>query len=410
MNENTLSSNLERIKNAVDDIRTAVNEPTGTIEAVADAVEGVIPTGNKEIVENGTNIDVAHYSTVSVDVPTGGGSADVSEFLKGVTLISFNGQNTEPEGLPSGTLYLPAINNAESMFASAGFYRNIQTSNNKAVSISSMYYNNKSVTQVDLSGITFVQYSQRAVFKNCTNLTRVDLNKDWTFYEPNDRHYIYDIFYNCTSLQHVPFDRFKFNNCMLDPQSSFYNVDPSKLDEESRNALLLMFANQTYTPTSFKSLDKFFNVSFDDNLFTGLSNYSTFTSAGWTLRKTFVKLVLSQGDNLPKNFSIKKDLTSEQLPVSGSLNAYGPYYTLDIYTDLDASGSGNIQITINPDDPSGYMEQTYLEVSYQDGVVQNYYSNGDLLYYQDLTDSLVVTLLDDDISISSVSGDLELYQ
>lgn len=35
----------------------------------------IIPAGNKSITENGTGIDVAQYSTVSVNVPTGGGSS-----------------------------------------------------------------------------------------------------------------------------------------------------------------------------------------------------------------------------------------------------------------------------------------------------------------------------------------------
>jgi len=41
MNENTLSANLERIKDAVDDIRTTVNKPTEAIEEVAEAVAGL---------------------------------------------------------------------------------------------------------------------------------------------------------------------------------------------------------------------------------------------------------------------------------------------------------------------------------------------------------------------------------
>lgn len=41
----------------------------------------IIPSGNKEIIANGTNIDVAAYSTVSVAVPTGGGSTPIIQSL-----------------------------------------------------------------------------------------------------------------------------------------------------------------------------------------------------------------------------------------------------------------------------------------------------------------------------------------
>lgn len=44
---------------------------TGIQTIAAIPSQYIIPSGNKEITANGTNIDVANYSTVSVDVPTG---------------------------------------------------------------------------------------------------------------------------------------------------------------------------------------------------------------------------------------------------------------------------------------------------------------------------------------------------
>ena len=72
MNNNTLSSNLERIKSATDDIRAAVGlDETNTIEEVATAVEEVIPSGDINISSNGT-VDVSAYENAIVNVSGGG--------------------------------------------------------------------------------------------------------------------------------------------------------------------------------------------------------------------------------------------------------------------------------------------------------------------------------------------------
>lgn len=61
----------------------------------------IVPTGNKAITENGNNIDVAAYSTVSVNVPTGGGSVNID--TKTVTAsnrptsLSFTGLLGQPK-------------------------------------------------------------------------------------------------------------------------------------------------------------------------------------------------------------------------------------------------------------------------------------------------------------------------
>lgn len=56
----------------------------------------IIPSGNKEITENGTDIDVASFSTVSVNVPTGGGSGG-SELLYAGTIGTYSDYRTTTE-------------------------------------------------------------------------------------------------------------------------------------------------------------------------------------------------------------------------------------------------------------------------------------------------------------------------
>ena len=66
MEENTLSSNLERIRNATDDIRTTLDMPSASIEELAEAVI-VPPSGTIQINSNGL-IDVSAYEYVNVSV------------------------------------------------------------------------------------------------------------------------------------------------------------------------------------------------------------------------------------------------------------------------------------------------------------------------------------------------------
>ena len=63
---NLLSENLERIKDATDEIRTTLNMPDATIEELGDAVVAP-PSGTINITTNGS-INVAEYESATVDV------------------------------------------------------------------------------------------------------------------------------------------------------------------------------------------------------------------------------------------------------------------------------------------------------------------------------------------------------
>ena len=53
----------------------------GTVTVNRIPTNYIIPSGNKEIIDNGTGIDVAAYATVSVAVPTGGGTTPTIQSL-----------------------------------------------------------------------------------------------------------------------------------------------------------------------------------------------------------------------------------------------------------------------------------------------------------------------------------------
>ena len=80
---------------------TADTGYTALKKVVVNAIpsEYVIPTGNKAITSNGTNIDVAQYATVSVNV-SGGGSSTVASKTASLSAtansISFTGLNGQP--------------------------------------------------------------------------------------------------------------------------------------------------------------------------------------------------------------------------------------------------------------------------------------------------------------------------
>lgn len=69
---------------------------TGDVKVAAIPPQYIIPAGNKEITANGTNIDVTDYATVSVAVPSSGGS--VYQDANGYLVLSEDGGGSSPQG------------------------------------------------------------------------------------------------------------------------------------------------------------------------------------------------------------------------------------------------------------------------------------------------------------------------
>ena len=77
----------------------------GTINGTAVTVTASeLASGNKAITENGTDIDVVGYSTVSVDVPSSGGVTVTDEAnATGTTCVITSGGSPTPSGIPLNT-------------------------------------------------------------------------------------------------------------------------------------------------------------------------------------------------------------------------------------------------------------------------------------------------------------------
>lgn len=74
--------------------------PNGFIQAIQNIITGIVPTGNKEITENGNNIDVTNYATVSVNVPSSGPNIDTKTVTNSSatnTSLQFTGLKGTPK-------------------------------------------------------------------------------------------------------------------------------------------------------------------------------------------------------------------------------------------------------------------------------------------------------------------------
>ena len=104
---------------------------TGAITVAAIPSSYIVPSGNKEITANGTNIDVKSYATVSVAVPTGGGGTTINNQDKTVTPSTSQQTITADSGytglgtvtvnaMPSGTTTAPTSISGTSATVSTG--------------------------------------------------------------------------------------------------------------------------------------------------------------------------------------------------------------------------------------------------------------------------------------------------
>lgn len=79
---------------------------TGAVKVGAIPAQYIVPTGSKDITENGTNIDVSAYSTVNVNVPTsGGGGKNVQAYfgVNSVSATAYTATNTKLTVAKTGT-------------------------------------------------------------------------------------------------------------------------------------------------------------------------------------------------------------------------------------------------------------------------------------------------------------------
>lgn len=132
-----------------------------------------------------------------------------------------------------------------------------------------MFQNCTNLTEIpllDTSKVTNMQY----MLNNCTSLTTIPL------LDTSNVINMYHMFDGCTNLTTIPLlDTSSLN----DMQYMFYSC--TNLSDESLNNILAMCTNAT-SYTSTKTLRYIGLTSTQTNKCKTLSNYSAFTSAGWT--------------------------------------------------------------------------------------------------------------------------------
>lgn len=163
-----------------------------------------------------------------------------------------------------------SVTNMVNMFSSCTNLQTIPQLDTSSVnSMVSMFYGCTNLTEIPLlntSSVTNMQY----MFRNCTNLTTIPL------LDTSNVTTMYGTFNSCTSLTTIPL---LDTSNVTSIQDMFYNC-PS-LSEESLNNILAMCASATsYTGT--KTLAAIGLSEEQATKCTTLSNYSAFTSAGWT--------------------------------------------------------------------------------------------------------------------------------
>lgn len=147
-------------------------------------------------------------------------------------------------------------------------------------------------TQLNTSKVTDMSY----MFQSCTNLTTIPL------LDTSKVTNMFDMFYGCTSLTTIPLLNtssvttmsYMFRNCTnlttipLLNTSKVANIQNifdgcTSLSDESLNNILAMCTNAVkITNSSYKTLKYIGLTSTQANKCKTLSNYSAFTSAGWT--------------------------------------------------------------------------------------------------------------------------------
>lgn len=242
---------------------------------------GIIPTGTKSITQNGT-VDVSNYASANVSVPTptpnlqsksvtitengtttitADSGYDGLDEVEVTTNVSGGGsQAVLPNGIKFGTY---ASTNSDMSWLS-----NVDTSN--LTTMARMFYSCENLVTVaffDTSNVTDMDN----LFYGCTSLVTAPEM------DTSNVTMIRSLFYGCTSLVNVPV----YN---IESATSFGNMfsNCSNLSNESLNHILAMCASLTATVTLAKTLKKIGLSQSQATTCTGLSNWASAQSAGWT--------------------------------------------------------------------------------------------------------------------------------
>lgn len=164
--------------------------------------------------------------------------------------------------------------NMAGMFSGCSSIENIPLFNtSKAQTLATMFLNCTSLKTVPaFDGSSLTNVTQ--LFEGCTALTSVPLFDTSHVVVSNCQ----SMFKNCTSLQTVP--QFNFSGITTSMYAMFTNC-PS-LSDESLNNIMAMCAATGITNTSYMSLAVIGLSSTQATRCTTLSNWASFSAAGWT--------------------------------------------------------------------------------------------------------------------------------